>query len=109
MLGRRNAARRFLLEGMHHPDSLADLTRVDDPEGVARRIGASSITPDPSPGSGLAMSGIRPSATTVRARANFRRASSGKSAQSLCAPLIQLIDRVSQTVFMMANLTSKDK
>jgi hypothetical protein len=74
-----------------HPNVVADLQRIDDPEGIPRYRSASSITPEPRLVCGWAMSGIRPSARMVSARATSTCAPCGKSSKSFLAPLSQLI------------------
>ena len=85
---------RLLLEGMDHPHIGAKLHGIDHAERIAPDASASSSTPEPKPLSGLAIGGVPPSATTVRASNRRSLGLSGKSSKSLRAALIQTIGRV---------------
>ncbi len=94
MLRGLDALRRFLLEGMHYPDVVAELYAVDDSNGVAAVGNAISNTPEPRPFIGLAMSALPPSAAIVSTARQIDCAPSGKDSKAFRAALTQEMGRV---------------
>jgi hypothetical protein len=94
VLQRFDPGLRLLLEGMDHPHIGAELHGVHHAERTLRKASASSSTPEPKPVSGLAIGGMPPSATTVRASSRRSLALSGKSSKSPRAAFIQTMGRV---------------